>query len=138
MPDASLIRASPDSNDFCLVFSSRLRDSAVTAAASVGPSIAPSANAPASGMVGASQLRANPMASAETSTRPIASDRMLPRLRTNICLLILRDSSKSSGAMNSTRNSSGLVEMCRGSPTTDASSAPIMICTSGSASRVIN
>ena len=136
-PDASLISASPDSSDFWRPVSRMSLPNAVTATASVGPSAAPSAKAAASGMDGSIQLSTKPTTNTVTITSPMASDTMEPLLSHNPRLLACRDSSKSSGAMNSTKNSSGSIATSTGVPTSRMTIAPIAICTSGNDTRGI-
>ena len=80
-PEASLMRASPESRAFCRGESLMSLPSATTAAASVGPSAAPRAKAAASVMLGCTRLRAKPAASVATSTRPTASETIGALLR---------------------------------------------------------
>ena len=135
-PDASLNKASPESNDFWRSVSLTSLPMAATAAASVGPSAAPSAKAAARGIDGTIRFSTKPITSAVMNTRPIASEMMCPLFFQSAPLSAWRDSSKSSGAIKMSRKSSGSEITAEGSsaikkPTT----APRAICTSGMAKR---
>ena len=136
-PEASLMSASPESSVFCRLVRLMSLPRAVTATASVGPSAAPMANAAAKGMEGSIQCRTKPTTSTVARTRPTAKERMAPLFCQSARLLACRASSKSNGAMNSTKNSSGSMFTCRGVPAMTAMTMPRAICTRGSDTRGI-
>ena len=86
----------------------RLTDdaSAPTAAASVGARAAAQAKAAASGIEGTNQFSTKPTTSTVSSTSPTANDRMELLFSHRSRGFVSRASLNSSGAMNSTRNSS--------------------------------
>ena len=81
--------------------------SELTATASVGPSAAPSANAAANGIAGQNECTVNPTASIVAIARPMANDSEIFSDLNSADLSISCASRYSSGAMNSTMNSSG-------------------------------
>lgn len=105
-PDASLMSDSPASSVDWRGFRPTREPSAPTAAASVGARAAAQAKAAARGMDGTNQCGTKPTTSTVSSTSPTASEKMAPLFSQSARRLMLRASSNSSGAMNSTRNSS--------------------------------
>ena len=101
-----------------------------TATASVGPSAAPSANAAASGIAGHMVCSAKPTATMVAIARPIANDSDSFTDLSSSDLSISCASKYSSGAMNSTMNSSGLSVTSGKNGSCDAN-APSAICTRG-------
>ena len=107
MPEASLMSDSPSRMLFARGERSVSFDSEATATASVGPSAAPKAMAVARPMAGITQLTAKPMMSAVTMASTTASESTGLRFLHSAALSTFFASSNRSGAMNSTRNSSG-------------------------------
>ena len=108
MPDASLNSDSPFSTLVCRCVSAASLPSDDTATASVGPSAAPSAKAAASGIAGHTACNAKPTATIVAIAKPIANDNDSFTDLSSSDLSISCASKYSSGAMNSTMNSSGL------------------------------
>lgn len=135
-PDASLISASPERSDFWRLESETSLPSAATATASVGPRAAPKAKAAASGMEGTIQFRIKPTTSTVRNTRPMARDTTAPLFSQSPCLSAWRDSSKRSGAIKSSRNSSGSEKIwVVSAEIRKLATAPKAICTSGMETR---
>ena len=126
MPDASLNNDSPLSTPNWRRLSDASLPSELTATASVGPSAAPSASAAASVTDGQTAWTTTPTATMVAMASPIANDNDSFSDFSNSDLSISCASRYSSGAMNSTMNSSGFREAL-GNPGTCVMIAPIAI-----------
>ena len=130
MPDASLNRDSPLSTLVCRCVRAASLPSEDTATASVGPSAAPSAKAAARGIAGHAACSAKPTATIVAIANPIANESDNLTDFNSSFLSISCASKYSSGAMNSTINSSGSSVTFGKNGNCDAN-APNAICTRG-------
>ena len=130
MPEASLNSDSPLSTLRWRVVSEASLPKDVTATASVGPSAAPKARPAANGMAGQMECNAKPTAAMVAMASPIASDKLSFTVLNSSDLSMSWASRYSSGAMNSTMNSSGF--SCTSWKNGNwLARAPSAICTSG-------